>query len=280
MNPEAGVLFYVGSIPIHQFGLMIAIAFLTANYFFTNAAKARGVEDSVSGTVALLAIVFGIIGSKLFHLLENPDELSRNVWRAIFSGGGLTFYGGLILAVLSILIYLRSKRIPFLRIADSAAPALILAYGIGRLGCHFSGDGDYGIPSDLPWAMSYANGVVPTLSAFNHELSDKFQSMNPTLPIPIDILVHPTPLYEFVAAGLIFLLLRQLDRQNRLNGWLFGMYLVFAGFERLLVEFIRLNPLYMGLSQAQWISIGMITVGVVLVWFKKDRRSDALSSRD
>ena len=109
----------------------------------------------------LLAIIFGIVGSKLFDLFENWDRFLEDPIGMAFSPGGLTFYGGLILAIIAIYIYAKRKKIPFLVLADAAAPALAIAYGIGRIGCHLAGDGDYGIPTNLPWGTDYSNGTVP-----------------------------------------------------------------------------------------------------------------------
>ncbi|MBK9248435.1 MAG: prolipoprotein diacylglyceryl transferase [Ignavibacteria bacterium] len=185
---------------------------------------------------------------------------------AIFNPGGLTFYGGLLLSILMIYIYARRKHINFLTLADAAAPSLILAYGIGRIGCQLAGDGDYGIPTNLPWAMGYPEGYVSTLAAKNPELVTYFKQIFPGQPVPIDIPVHPAPVYETLIALFCFGLLWKFRTRPSQAGWLFGMYLILAGLERLGIEFIRINPLYAGLSQAQWISICMILLGSVMMW--------------
>jgi len=261
------VLFRIGDIPVYSFGLMMGIAFLVANYFFVREMRRRQIPnpDDTTGTVTLIALVGGVIGSKLFSLLENWNEFIQNPLGEIFSAAGLTFYGGLIVATLSIYFYVRRKGIPFMRVADAAAPVLILAYGIGRIGCQLSGDGDYGIPSTLPWAMGYPNGTVSTLAAKNPELAAKFSEMFPGQAVPADIMVHPAPVYETLAALAIFLVLWNLRKRSWPMGKMFAIYLICAGFERLLVEFIRLNPLYLGLSQAQWISVGMIALGSAML---------------
>lgn len=266
MYPEIGK---IGPIPIHSFGLMVAIAFLTANYLFTKEVKRRGYGDDVASVVTFFAFIGGLVGAKLFHLLENFSEFMANPVDAIFNPGGLTFYGGLILSIGLIYIYTRRKKIKFLVLADAAAPSLILAYGIGRIGCQLAGDGDYGIPTDLPWAMGYPNGYVSTLSARNLELVEYFKNIFPGREIPTDIKVHPAPVYETLIAVLCFAILWKLRKRPALAGWLFGLYLIFAGLERLSVEFIRINPLYWGLSQAQWISILMIILGGYMMWKKR-----------
>ncbi len=247
-------LFEIGPIVINSFGAMVAIAFLTANYLFTHELRRKKLPnaDAVASTVTLLALAGGIIGAKLFHLAENFQDVKLDPIGQIFSGAGLTFYGGLIVAIASIAIYAHRKKISFFTFADAAAPALILAYGIGRIGCQLAGDGDYGIPTDLPWGMAYPHGLVPTME-----------------------IVHPAPIYETLASFAAFLLLWSLRKKFSLTGALFGLYLILAGIERLLIEFIRLNPLYWGLSQAQWISIAMIIYGS---WLFYSRRKIELNS--
>ncbi|MBL7973708.1 MAG: prolipoprotein diacylglyceryl transferase, partial [Candidatus Kapabacteria bacterium] len=267
MYPE---LFHIGPIPIHGFGLMLAIAFLSANYLFTRFTREQKIHDDIPSTITLIALVAGIVGSKLFSIVEEfynrPDVFFSDPFSYIFSSSGLTFYGGLLLSVFSIYIYIKRKKLPFWILGDAVAPSLILAYGIGRIGCQLAGDGDYGIPSTLPWAMGYPKGTVPTLSSTNIELANKFKEMFPGTPLPLDIQVHPTPVYETLACFFIFAILLYLRKKLKVQGTglLFGVYLVGAGLERFLVEFIRLNPLYLGLSQAQWISIGLMMVGLLV----------------
>ncbi|MEP7217987.1 MAG: prolipoprotein diacylglyceryl transferase family protein [Bacteroidota bacterium] len=264
MLPE---LFSFGPIHLYSFGLMMGIAFLVANYLLVRELRRRQFPnaDQIASTVTLISLAGGIIGSKLFSLLENWSVFIKNPVGEIFSAAGLTFYGGLIVVVITLYIYIRRKGIPFLKLADATSPSLIIGYGIGRIGCQLAGDGDYGIPSDLPWAMGYPNGTVSTLSAHNGELVEKFHQMFPGRPVPADIQVHPAPAYETLAALAIFALLWSLRKRPMATGKIFGIYLICAGLERLLVEFIRLNPLYLGLSQAQWISVGMIGLGAAIL---------------
>ncbi len=274
------ILFHIGPVAIYSFGLMMALAFLTANWLFARQARRQGWSERFVSTVTLLALIGGIAGAKLFHLLEYPDVFLRDPLSAIFSGEGLTFHGGLIVAASAIALYAYRQHVPFFALADSLAPALMIAYGIGRIGCQLAGDGDYGIPSKLPWAMSYPNGTVPTLAHINIELRNKYVEMYPGEPVPYDIKVHPTPVYETLASLLIFAVLHRLQRRGcYLQGWLFGLYLVLAGLERFLVEFIRLNPLYWGLSQAQWVSLAMIVAGGIILWYRRARPAVSSSVR-
>jgi phosphatidylglycerol:prolipoprotein diacylglycerol transferase len=262
-------LFEIGPITVYSFGLMMGIAFLVANYLFASEIRRRKLPEELAGTVTLIALVGGVIGSKLFSLLENWDRVVEDPMAEIFSASGLTFYGGLIVAIIAIWFYVRSKKVPFMRVADAAAPSLIIAYGIGRIGCQLAGDGDYGIPSKLPWAMPYPKGTVPTngwqmaADSARHlsELGKLYAKMYPGERVPDQVPVHPAPVYETLAALAIFAFLWAIRKKPRPVGMIFAIYLICAGIERLLVEFIRLNPLYLGLSQAQWISVGMIAIG-------------------
>lgn len=270
------VLFELGPIKIYSFGLMMGLAFIIANYLLVAEFKRRRMPEEMAGTITLIALVAGVVGSKLFSVIENWDRFRADPAGELFSASGLTFYGGLILATLSIWLYVRSKKVPFLRVADAASPSLIIAYGIGRIGCQLSGDGDYGIPTDVSWAMTYPRGTVSTLASENPGLVEQFRQIFPGRPVPADIPVHPAPVYETLAALAIFWLLWSLRKRPMAAGMLFAIYLVFAGLERLLVEFIRLNPLYLGLSQAQWISLGMIVLGAMMFWTLRSRPADTI----
>ena len=272
------VLFEIGPITIYSFGLMVGIAFILANYLLVKEFRRKGLPPDKAGTITLIALVGGIAGSKLFSVLENWDSFVLDPAGELFSAAGLTFYGGLIVATLGIFLYVRKQKLGFMRVADAASPSLILAYGIGRIGCQLAGDGDYGIPSKVAWAMSYPNGTVPT-NAYNANneltyLGQLYQQMFPGSTIPEQIPVHPTPVYETLACLAIFAFLWIIRKRPMAAGMMFGLYLILAGLERFLVEFIRLNPEYGTFSQAQWISIGMIVLGGILVGKLKNAAAD------
>ncbi len=257
MYPE---LFDIGPFTVYSYGLMLGIAFITASYFLTKEVERKKLDPNLATNITLLAIIFGIVGAKVFHLIENWKDFLNNPVEMAFSPGGLTFYGGLIFAIGAIWIFMKKKKIPFLVVADIAAPSLALAYGIGRIGCHLAGDGDYGIPTDLPWGTNYENGTVPPSSMFR---GSEIAAGYPNGIVPDNTPLHPTPIYEFLIAVLIFSILWKLRKKEWSDGKLFMFYLVFSGTSRLLVEFIRLNPrLFLGLSEAQLISVGLIFIGI------------------
>lgn len=262
MYPE---LIKIGPLTVHSYGLMLGIAFIAASWLLNKEFKRRDIDLNIATTITLLAIVFGIAGSKLFHLASNPGDLKNDFIGAVFSPGGLTFHGGLLTAMLAIYIYLKKKGLPFLVVADATAPGLAIAYGIGRIGCHLAGDGDYGIPTSLPWGTDYSNGVVkPSLMFQGSDIAATF----PNGIVPDNTPLHPTPIYEFLTMMLVFWLLWQIRKKEMPDGLLFSYYLVMAGTERLLVEFIRLNPrLLLGLSEAQLIALGLITAGTAGIYY-------------
>ncbi len=264
MYPE---LFSIGPIKFHSFGAMLALAFLVANYLLSKEIERKKIYPDVSSTVTFLTIVLGIAGAKLFHLLENFDRFLRDPIGEAFNAGGLTFYGGMIVATIGNLIYLRSQKIAPLRFLDAIAPALMIGYGIGRIGCLLAGDGCYGEPCDLPWAMTFPNGYVSTLASENPELAMQFRQLFPGVKVPKDIPVHPTPLYELFYSLVFFALLWKWRTLPKQAGWIFFVYLILQSVGRFSVEFIRLNPpILFGLSEAQVIALAMILVGAFGLW--------------
>jgi phosphatidylglycerol---prolipoprotein diacylglyceryl transferase len=267
MYPE---LFKIGPLTVYSYGLMLGIAFITASWLLTKEIERKKLNPNIATEITILAIIFGIIGAKIFHLFENFDDFLEDPIGMAFSPGGLTFFGGLIVAVLAIWIYTGRKKIPFFYIADAAAPALALAYGIGRIGCHLAGDGDYGIPTDLPWGTNYENGTVPPSVMFQgSEIAKNY----PNGIVPDNTPLHPTPVYEFLICVIIFAILWKLRKKDWIHGKLFMIYLILISIERFSIEFIRLNPrILFGLSEAQLISIVLFLVGVIgVIYYSKNK---------
>lgn len=257
MYPE---IVSIGPFTIYSYGLMLGIAFITASFILNGEFGRKNLDPNYATEVTFIAILFGIVGSKLFHLFENWGEFLRDPIGMAFSPGGLTFYGGLIIATLAIYISSKRKKIPFLYVADSAAPSLALAYGIGRIGCHLAGDGDYGIPTTLAWGTNYENGIVKPSQMFS---GSEYASGFTNGILPDNTLLHPTPIYEFLGAVLIFFILWNFRKKDWADGRLFMLYLIFSGMARFSVEFIRLNPRFLfGLSEAQIISVVLFTIGI------------------
>lgn len=267
-------LFQLGPVPVYSYGLMLGICFIVASWLMQKEFKRRKLEEGAAINITFIALVGGVIGSKLLYVIEEWHSImSMPVGRifstdGLFSPAGLTFYGGLILATLLIFIYTRVKKIPFFRVADAAAPSLAIGYGIARVGCHLSGDGDYGLPvsefmSWVPWGTDYSKGTLPPSIAFRGtELAQKFGGV-----VPDNTLCHPTPIYELVFAVIIFSILWSKRKVFKTDGKLFAVYLILTGVFRLLVEFIRLNPrIAFGLSEAQLLSVVFIFAGLFIYY--------------
>jgi phosphatidylglycerol:prolipoprotein diacylglycerol transferase len=235
------VLFDFGFFKIYSFGLMVAIAFLVASWMVSRELQRRNIQPSHAEGYPLAAMIGGVVGARLYYVAEHLDKLYRNPLGTLFGGSGLTWYGGALGGALTVLLMARHKKQPLWSVCDAFAPGLAAAYAIGRIGCQLAGDGDYGLPSDLPWAMAYPNAVVPT-----------------------DVPVHPTPVYETLAMGAVaWILWRLRTRPWANNGGLFGLYLVLTGIERFLVEFVRTNARsVLGLTVAQVTSIVAIAFGL------------------
>ena len=254
-------LFSFGPFTVYSFGLMLGIGFICANLVLTSEMKRKNLDPQAGQTITMFAVIFGLAGSKILYLLESWSSFIKAPAEMAFSPGGLTWYGGFFLATAMIYLYARRKSLPFLSVADCAAPGIALAYGIARIGCHLSGDGDYGIPTNLPWAAVYSKGTFPPSAAFHEipELAAKYGIhgyVADTTPL------HPVPVYEFIIGVLIFYSLWRLRNRGWKDGTVFTVFLVLSGVARFFVEFIRLNPkILFGLSEAQVLSIVMVAVG-------------------
>lgn len=256
------VIVSFGGITIYSFGLMMGLSFLLGNALLTREFKRKKLHPDLASNITLIALIAGVSGSKLLYLLENWSHFVRDPGGMIFSPGGLTFYGGFILATLSVYLYTRSKNIPFIRVADAAAPALMLAYGIARIGCHLAGDGDYGFPTTLPWGTDYSLGTYPPSAAFRN--FPEVTSLFPGGIVPDTTLCHPTPVYETIICSVFFFLLWRKREAWTMEGQMFYSYLILAGIERFTVEFFRLNPrLVLDLSEAQVIAVILVLIGAI-----------------
>jgi phosphatidylglycerol---prolipoprotein diacylglyceryl transferase len=258
---------HLGPLTIPTFGLMVAAAMLVAFAVLRVDLPRWGLAIEPETLVGLPATL-GIVGAKLYHVLESPRELIAHPMGELFSQFGFAWFGGLIAGIATFAFLARRYQIAFLTLCDVASPAAALGYGVGRIGCLLSGDGDYGIRTSLPWGMSFPNGLVPTTER-----------------------VHPTPLYELAAAIVIFLILRRLgltwfarrtDQQPATqeaapklgapprSGSLFALFLILSGASRFLVEFIRINPkVFLGLTNAQIASLACLLLGLALFFLRR-----------
>lgn len=235
-----------GPIGIHSYGLMLATAFITSVFVIQHGLKRRGFVPDVAATIVVAAAIGGIVGAKIYFVLLD----GQITFREIFSTSGLVWYGGFIGGCLGVLIVVIRSPNPTLATIDIIGPTVLLGYGIGRIGCFLAGDGDYGPPSDLPWAMAFPNGTVPT-----------------------DVPVHPTPIYETLISFTFFgILWSQRHKLEDIPGVLFGASLILLGVERFFAEFWRITPRVLGwMTGAQLFSIAAFIVGIILIFWARSR---------
>ncbi len=266
------VLFRIGPFPIYSFGLLLGIGFLLGSYILSLELKRKKLNPEIASTITILAVVFGIAGAKILFLIEEWKTFVRNPIGEAFTPGGLTWYGGFILGMTAISLYVRSKKIPFLKIWDGLAMGLIIAYGVSRLGCHLSGDGDYGFPTTLPWGTNYEKGTSPPSRTF--AIFPEITSRYPGGVVPDNTPCHPTPVYEFLLGVAGFALMWNLRKRPWPDGKMFMLYLMISSLFRLSVEFLRLNPrLLFGLSEAQLISVPLFFAGLAGFYLLDGRRA-------
>ena len=237
-------------LPIPTFGLMLWLAAVTAAVLMDRGFKRAGLKADAVSMVAF-TVVAGIIGAKLWHVIDTPAEFREAGWRVLWDSAGFAWFGGLVFGISALLFQGWWARIGALRTLDLAAPSAAIGYGIGRIGCFLSGDGCYGLPTNLPWGMSFPNGIEPVF-------------------VP----VHPTPLYELLAGLAIGWWLWRRAGKPFPTGLILGQYLILSGLARFLVEFIRRNPkILWGLSNAQLASAGSVIAGIVLVVWATSRKA-------
>ncbi len=258
------ILFEYGPIRIGSYGVLLALAFLSAIFFTNREFRKNGADLNIAWDIYLLAIIGGLVGSRLLYIFELPDHFLKAPLATLFGSTGFSVIGGYILAFVLCWWRVRASGESFFRIADLTAPGMAVGYAVGRFGCITAGDGCYGIPTFSPCAMHFPNGLVSTLSAKNNQLTSMFMTLFPGQPIPVDIGVHPTPLYES-ASQLILLAILLLPLWRPGSSRRLGFFLGWFGLSRFLVEFIRLNPpSWLGLTSDQWLSIVIFAIGFLL----------------
>ena len=232
----------IAGLTLQTFGLMFALAFLLAGALVGRRLVERGLPADWAYEMIFAAIVGGLVGARIYFIIENYASVKSDLIGNLFSGSGLVWYGGAIGGALAVFAWAAWRRTLNLELLDTASPGLAVGYAIGRIGCQLSGDGDYGIRSSLPWAMGYPHGTLPT---------------------PPGVQVQPTPIYETLAMGLVALWLWR-KREHFAPGLLFASYLVASGIERLLIEFIRRNhEVLAGLTGPQLESIFAAVAGAL-----------------
>ena len=284
-DPQAFIFSTLGSWPA---GIALGLIFAGLKWWEKNKQKLAKPEKRIIriwpqdrvGEITILALVFGLLGAKLFDIFENWGDFLKHPSSYLFSPAGLTFYGGLICAALAIWWYAKKHKIGFWHLNDAAAPTMMLAYSLGRIGCQISGDGDWGIPNRNPKPFSW---LPDWMWAYNYR--HNVNEMDPDNTIPgcigkycneLKYAVYPTPFYEIIICFILFLVIWSVRKKFKIPGTLFAFYLILNGLERFFIEKIRVNTKisFLGLrpTQAELISSLIIISGIVL-WIVLYRRS-------
>jgi phosphatidylglycerol:prolipoprotein diacylglycerol transferase len=287
-DPQQFIFSGIGSWPA---GIILGLVFAGLKWYEKNKQKLPKPEKRVIriwpqdrvGEITILALVFGLLGAKLFDIFENWGDFLKHPSSYLFSPSGLTFYGGLICAAIAIWVYARKHNIGFWQLNDAAAPALMLSYGTGRIGCQVAGDGDWGIENlnpkpfnwlpDWMWSYTYPHNV----NEAGRPMANCVGKYCNELPVP----VYPTPFYEVIMGLLLFALLWSVRKKLKVPGTLFALYLMVNGIERFLIEKIRVNT-HLDLfgfhpTQAEVISTLLFLAGLVL-WIVLRNRAKTTKS--
>ncbi|HEY8196595.1 MAG TPA: prolipoprotein diacylglyceryl transferase [Gemmatimonadales bacterium] len=250
---------HLGPLEITGYGIMLMVAFLMGGWLIARQLREAGLKDDYAADMVAAAVIGGIIGAKLWYVALTGDP------GALLSRGGLVWYGGFIGGALAVILNSWRLGVPLRWTMQLGAPALAAAYALGRVGCFLVND-DYGRPTDLPWGVKFPEGLPPSTAG---NLKNLFGVPVPEGLDPATVLaVHPTQLYEVAAMLVAFALLWRLRKNGRPVGWLFGLYLVFAGIERFLVEILRAkDDRFLGpFTLAQLTSAIIVCIGLALVF--------------
>jgi phosphatidylglycerol:prolipoprotein diacylglycerol transferase len=251
-------IIHLGPLEVTGYGLMLMVAFLMGGWLIARQLRENQLREDYAADIVAAAVIGGIVGAKLWYVALTRDP------GALFSRGGLVWYGGFIGGAIAVILNSWRLKVPLRWTMQLTAPALAAAYALGRVGCFLVND-DYGRPTSLPWGVRFPEGLPPSTAGNLHQLFG--------IPVPSGIdpstvlAVHPTQLYEVGAMLIVFAVLWSLRKRGRPIGWLFGLYLAFAGIERFLVEIVRAkDDRFLGpFTLAQLTSAIIIAIGILLL---------------
>lgn len=248
------ILFQYKFITIGGYGIMLGLGFYLSFLLLEREFKLKNIDPELAYKILLAAIPGGIVGSKIFHILEHLDEFAVDPWGMLFTGSGLSAYGGYILSFVLAIFVVKKSKTTLLNVFDTASPSMALGYCFGRFGCHVAGDGCFGTETSGIFGTPYPNGIVPS-----------------------SITVFPTPLFEVFFSFIVVGILLNMRKKELAEGRMFSAFLILSGLPRFLVEFIRRNPkIAFGLSQAQVIGIIFMLCGIA-GWIYFEKRNKAIA---
>jgi phosphatidylglycerol---prolipoprotein diacylglyceryl transferase len=252
------------TLTIYSYGLMMALGFIAADLVIAADCPRRGIDPDYATAVVLWGALGGLIGARLYDVLDNWRLYMANPITIIWSGSGFVWFGGFIGGITAAYFVARYYKVSVGATADMCGPALAIGQALGRIGCHLSGDGDWGIPSTLPWAVAYPKAIVGWGPQTVLKLDPHGNLVSGFFP---GVRVHPTPIYEAILYAGVFFILWSMRKRAGTPGRIFFLYLVLLGGCRFMVEFLRINPRVLwGLSEAQLIALAMVAVGVVALY--------------
>jgi len=247
------ILFHLGSVPIYSFGVLMSLAFAVSGWVMQSDFARKDEPCDLAWEIVGFGVVGGILGARLHQAVYHWAYFASDPLGFLTGRSGLVWYGGVVGGVVATVWPIRRRGVSYASALDTGALGLTIGLAIGRVGCHLSGDGDWGTPTGLPWGVAYVNGTAGW-------------------PYPPGIVVHPAALYEMIALLGIFALLLRLRSRVTPPGALFAIYLVLSGLTRLLVEIIRTNPPgLLGLTDAQWTSIVLSGGAALWLWRQRGR---------
>jgi len=253
------VLFHVGAMPVYSFGVLMSVAFIAAGCIMQADFARKREPRELAWEIVGFGLVGGLVGARLHEALYHWSVFAADPFGFVTGRSGLVWYGGVLGGILATAWPIRRASVAYESAADTAALGLTLGLAIGRVGCHLSGDGDWGTPTSLPWGLAYPNGTA-------------------AWPHPPGVYVHPAALYEMAALLAVLAVLWRLRSRVAPPGSLFAIYLALTGTVRLLVEFVRTNPpVLLGLTEAQWTSLAL--VGGAALWMRNVRRAGPSTRR-
>jgi len=248
------ILFNVGGVTFYSYGVMAVVAMVAAGFVVQRLSRRLGLQSGVAVELTVAAVIGGLASARLYWIVEHWHEVRGNLMHAVSGGAGFTWYGGLLGGVAAVIVLARFRRLPLGLVANVMAPAVALGYAVARVGCLLAGDGTYGRPSDLPWAVAFPRGMMPTTAR-----------------------VQPTALYETLAMLVVFIVLYRMARRPQAGWYVFAWFLVLSGVERFAVEFLRVNPPWLlGLTAPQWFALAGVLIGAAVLFAKRAHDRDGL----
>jgi phosphatidylglycerol:prolipoprotein diacylglycerol transferase len=252
------------TLTIYSYGLMMALGFIAADRVIAADCPRRGIDPEYATAVVLWGALGGLIGARFYDVLDNWRLYMADPVSIVWSGSGFVWFGGFIGGVTAAYFVARHYKVPVGVTADMCGPALAIGQALGRIGCHVSGDGDWGVPSTLPWAVAYPKAIVGWGPQTVLKLGPNGELVSGFFP---GVRVHPTSIYEAVLYTMVFFLLWSMRKRGGATGRIFYLYLVLLGGCRFMVEFLRINPrVLFGLSEAQLIALAMVVIGMVALY--------------